>query len=300
MSKAWLRLLMMTVVLAMPHGAWAGPETAQTPTIEEKTAGAQKLAGYFNLYWDAKQGKLWLEIDKWGSEFLYQTGLSAGVGSNDIGLDRGQLGARGIVRFERSGPKVLLIQENLEYRAVSNDADEGRAVHDSFAESALWGFKVEAEEKDHALVDATDFFLRDAHGIPAALHRTKQGSYHLDATRCAIYLPQTKNFPLNTEVEATITFAGEEPGRWVRDVTPSPESITVREHHSFVLLPPPGYKPRAYDPRSSFFGIGYMDYATPISEPIVKRFIARHRLEKKDPKAAVSEPVQPIIYYLAR
>jgi hypothetical protein len=278
----------------------ARPETPQTPTIAEKTSGAQKLAGYFNLYWDAKQGKLWLEIDKWGSEFLYQSGLSAGVGSNDIGLDRGQLGARGIVRFERSGPKVLLIQENLEYRAVSDDPYERRAVHDSFAESALWGFKVEAEEKDHALVDATDFFLRDAHGIPAALHRTKQGSYHLDGSRCVIYLQQTKNFPLNTEVEATLTFAGEEPGRWVRDVTPSPESITVREHHSFVQLPPAGYKPRAYDPRSSFFGIGYMDYATPISEPIVKRFIARHRLEKKDPKAAVSEPMKPIMYYLDR
>src|SRR5439155_288713 len=82
-------------------------------TIAEKTAGAQKLAGYFNLYWDAKAGKLWLEIDEWDTEFLYQSGLSAGVGSNDIGLDRGQLGARGIVRFERSGPKVLLIQENL-------------------------------------------------------------------------------------------------------------------------------------------------------------------------------------------
>jgi hypothetical protein len=283
-----------------PHAAWGRPEAGQTPTIAEKTAGAQKLPGFFNLYWDAKQGKLWLEIDKWGSEFLYQSGLSAGIGSNDIGLDRGQLGARGIVRFERSGPKVLLIQENLEYRAVSEDPYERRAVHDSFAESALWGFKVEAEEKDHVLVDATDFFLRDAHGIPAALRRAKQGAYRLDGARCAIHMPLTKNFPLNTEVEATLTFAGDEPGRWVRDVTPSPESITVREHHSFVQLPPPGYKPRAYDPRASFFGIGYMDYATPISEPLVKRFIARHRLEKKDPKAAMSEPVQPIMYYLDR
>jgi len=300
MSKAWAGVLLMSAALAAPMRVQARAETPQTPTIAEKTAGAQKLPGYFNLYWDAKQGKLWLEIDKWSSEFLYQSGLPAGIGSNDIGLDRGQLGRTRIVRFERSGPKVLLIQENLEYRAVSNDPDERRAVHDSFAESALWGFKVEAEEKDHALVDATEFFLRDAHGIPAALHRTKQGSYHLDSARCAIYLPQTKNFPLNTEVEATLTFAGEEPGRWVRDVTPSPESITVREHHSFVQLPPAGYKPRAYDPRSSFFGIGYMDYATPISEPIVKRFIARHRLEKKDPKAAVSEPVQPIVYYLDR
>jgi hypothetical protein len=300
MPKHLVKFSLMVFVLAAPRVAWGGAEAGQAATIAEKTAGAQKLAGYFNLYWDAKQGKLWLEIDKWGDEFLYQSGLPAGIGSNDIGLDRGQLGATRIVRFERSGPKVLLIQENLEYRAVSEDPYERRAVHDSFAESALWGFKIEAEEKGHALVDATDFFLRDVHGIPAALRRAKQGSFHLDGSRCAIYLPQTKNFPLNTEVEATLTFAGEDPGRWVRDVTPSPESITVREHHSFVQLPPPGYKPRAYDPRSSFFGPGYMDYATPISEPIVKRSIARHRLEKKDPKAAVSEAVHPIVYYLDR
>src|SRR6266478_1764970 len=298
----WFFLILM--VSAASGVAAARPETPQTSTIAEKTAGAQKLPGYFNLYWDAKQGKLWLEIDKWSSEFLYQSGLPAGIGSNDIGLDRGQLGATRIVRFERSGPKVLLIQENLEYRAMSDDPYERRAVHDSFAESALWGFKVEAEEKvgdkDHALVDATDFFLRDDHGVPAALRRAKQGAYHLDGSRCAIYLPQTKNFPLNTAVEAMLTFAADDPGRWVRDVTPSPESITVREHHSFVQLPPAGYKPRAYDPRGSFFGPGYMDYATPISEPIMKRFIARHRLEKKDPKAAVSEAVQPIVYYLDR
>jgi hypothetical protein len=294
----WFLLALAICLLA--ERVRASPDSTQTPTIAEKTAGTLKFAGYFNLYWDAKQGKLWLEIDKWNAEFLYQSGLPAGIGSNDIGLDRGQLGETRIVRFERSGPKILLIQENLNYRAVSNDADERRAVHDSFAESALWGFTVAAEEKDHALVDATDFFLHDAHGVPEALRRAKQGAYHLDASRCAIYLQQTKNFPLNTEVESTLTFVGDDPGAWVRQVTPSPEAITVREHHSFVQLPPPGYKPRIYDPRSSFFGISYMDYATPINEPIVKRFTARHRLEKKDPSAAVSEPVRPIVYYLDR
>ena len=272
----------------------------KTISIAEKTAAMQKMAGYFNIYWDAKAGKLWLEIDKWGTEFLYQSSLPAGMGSNDIGLDRGQLGATRIVRFERSGPKVLLIQSNLDYRAVSSDEDERRAVRDSFAESALWGFAVEAEDGDRVLVDATKFYLRDAHHVPETLQRTKQGSYRLDDSRCALYLPRTKNFPLNTEVEATLTFAGDQPGQWVKQVTPSPESITVREHHSFVRLPPPGYKPRVYDPRSSFFGISYMDYATPISEPIVKRFTARHRLEKKDPNAAVSEALQPIVYYLDR
>ena len=272
----------------------------KTISIADKTKSMEKMAGYFNIYWDAKAGKVWLEIDKWGTEFLYQSSMPAGIGSNDIGLDRGQLGGTHVVRFERSGPKVLLVQSNLGFRAVSSDADERRAVRDSFAESVLWGFTVAAEEGDRALVDATDFFLRDAHGVPAALRKTKQGAYHLDASRCALYLSRTRNFPMNTEVEATLTFTGDEPGQWVKRVTPEPDAITVREHHSFVQLPPAGYKPRGYDPRSSFFGISYMDYATPISEPIVKRFAARHRLEKKEPSAAVSEAVKPIVYYLDR
>lgn len=294
-----LLFALVTAVVA-PLKTVSADDAAQTATISAKTANAQKLAGYFNLYWDAKQGKLWLAVDKWNTEFLYQSGLSAGIGSNDIGLDRGQLGATRIVRFERSGNKVLLVQENLNYRAVTNDPDEQRAVRDSFAESVLAGFTVAAEENGTVLVDATDFFLRDAHGIPETLRRTHQGSYHLDPLRCAIYLPLTKNFPLNTEVEATLTFSGDDPGAWVRQVTPSPESITVREHHSFVQLPPPGYRPRAYDPRASFFSIGYMDYATPISEPIEKRLTVRHRLEKKDPSAPISEPLTPIVYYLDR
>ncbi len=316
MSKFSTALLL--VALSVAPAAIATPATPRTitqpraadtpspatPTIAEKTKDATKLPGYFNLYWDAKSGKLWLEIDKWNTEFLYQTSLPAGVGSNDIGLDRGQMGETRIVRFERVGPKILLIQSNLDYRAVTSDPDERTAVRQSFAESALWGFTSAAEDGNgddaHVLVDATDFFLRDAHHVPEVLARTKQGSFKLDDKRCAFYLARTKNFPLNTEVEATLTFAGDHPGQWVKDVTPSPESITVREHHSFVQLPPPGYKPRVYDPRSSFFGISYQDYATPISEPIVKRFIARHRLQKKDPSAAVSEAVEPIVYYLDR
>ncbi|HEY2821485.1 MAG TPA: zinc-dependent metalloprotease [Candidatus Acidoferrum sp.] len=309
MARIRMRLPLL-VLLAVSLCALARPAAASADTIAEKTKDATKLPGYFNLYWDAKSGKLWLEIDKWNTEFLYQTSLPAGIGSNDIGLDRGQMGETRIVRFERTGPKILLIQSNEDYRAVTSDPAERAAVRDSFAESALWGFTAAAEDiaNDHdkagdnarVLVDATEFFLRDTHHIPEVLARTKQGSFKLDDKRCAFYLARTKNFPLNTEVEATLTFAGDHPGQWVKDVTPSPDSITVREHHSFVQLPPPGYKPRAYDPRSSFFGISYMDYATPISEPIVKRFIARHRLQKKDPSAAISEPVAPIVYYLDR
>jgi hypothetical protein len=271
------------------------------PTITEKIAGMEKFPGYFPFYWDAKAGKIFLQIDQWGAEFLYVESLPAGIGSNDIGLDRGQLGSRYVVRFERIGPRVLLIASNYAFRANTDNPDERRAVKDAFAESTLWGFEVVAEEGSHALVDATTFYLRDAHQITGTLQRGQQGNFRLDQTRCALYLANTKNFPQNTEVEATLTFVSEgEAGQYVRQVVPAPQSITVREHHSFVELPPPGFKPRVLDPRSGFYGITYMDFATPISEPITKRYIERHRLQKKDPNAAVSEPVKPITYYVDR
>src|SRR5262245_19093251 len=209
MAKRLWRNLVIGLAILCAQSATARPSAAQSSAIAEKTNDAQKLAGYFNLYWDAKAGKLWLEIDKWDSEVLYPSGLPAGVSSNDIGLDRGQLGGTSIVRFERSGPRVLLVQENLNFRALSDDADEKRAVRDSFAESVLWGFTAAAEENGRVLVDATDFFLRDAHGVTNVLRRAKQGAYKLDASRSAIYLSNTKNFPLNTEVEATLTFTGD-------------------------------------------------------------------------------------------
>jgi hypothetical protein len=292
-----LLLLCATVNFAQPR---ASSET-KTSTIAEKVAGMQKFAGFFPFYWDAKAGKVWLEIDKWNSEFLYVEALPAGIGSNDIGLDRGQLGDSYIVRFERTGPRVLLIAPNQSYRAVSNNADERRSIREAFAESTLWGFEVAAEEGDRVLVDATAFYLRDHHGIPGTLQRLQQGQFRLDASRSAFFLPNTKNFPKNTEVEVTLTFTTEgEPGGLVRSVTPNPQAITVRERVSFVELPPPGFKPRENDPRAGYFGIQYMDFATPITDVITKRYISRHRLQKKNPSATVSEAVEPIVYYVDR
>src|SRR5215208_8500929 len=291
--------LVFLLCVAMVHAQSRG-EAQKPETITEKIAGMEKFPGYFPFYWDGKAGKIWLEIDKWNTEFLYVESLPAGIGSNDIGLDRGQLGNSAIVRFDRTGPRVLLVASNYGYRATTNNPDERLAVRDAFAESTLWGFDVAAEEGSRVLVDATNFYLRDVHQVTNTLQRGQQGKYELDATRSAFYLPNTKNFPQNTEVETTLTFTGEPTGAFVRQVVPVPESITVRERHSFVELPRAGYKPRVLDPRAGYFGIDYMDFATPIEEPITKRYIARHRLQKKDPTARVSEAVKPIVYYVDR
>lgn len=293
--------LLFSFVLLLISSVFSQPVTeSKTPTLAEKIAGTEKYTGYFNFYWDAKRGKIWLEIDKWDMEFLYMNSLPAGVGSNDIGLDRGQIGDARIVKFQRSGPKILLVQPNYSFRAISDNSDERRAVQEAFAQSVLWGFEVAAEENGRVLVDASDFCLRDAHDVSGTLKRTNQGGYKLDNSRSAFYLPHTKNFPQNSEIEVTLTFTGDAPGNYVRQVVPTPEAITVRQHHSFIQLPDDNYQPRVFDPRAGFFGIEYMDYATPISEPIKKRFIARHRLQKQNPSAKNSPAVKPIIYYLDR
>jgi len=280
----------------------ATPAEATRKTVEQKTSGMEKLPGFFTCYWDAREGKLWLEIDKWNTPFLYYESLPNGVGSNDVGLDRGQPGKTNVVHFERSGPRILMVAENERYRAITDDLAQQTAVQQAFAQSVLWGFESAAEDEEAktVLVDATPFFLSDAHEVASRLATLKQGTYHVDSSRSAIYLPRTKNFPENTEVESTLTFVGENPGHWVEQVTPDPRAITVHEHFSFIQAPPAGFHERAYDPRSSFFGISYMDFATPVDRPIVKRYIAHHRLAKKDAATAISEPVKPIVYYIDR
>ena len=270
------------------------------PSISEKTRDLKAHEGFFNFYWDDNAGKLLLEVDKTDQEFLYVVSLPSGLGSNDIGLDRGLLGDDRIVKFQKVGRKLLLVQPNYNYRAVTDNQAEKKAVEQSFAQSTLWGFAIEAETNNRYLVDATDFFLRDAMKAAQRIKSLKQGNYSFDKTRSAFYLPQTKNFPLNTEIEATITLVNTdgEVGNFVQSVSPSSEALTIRVHHSFVQLPDNNYKPRVFDPRSSFYAVSFYDYSTPVSEPIEKFYIARHRLQKKDPSAPISEPVKPIVYYL--
>ena len=270
------------------------------PAIVEKTKDMRKQVGFVNYYWDDATDKIWLEFKKNNQEILYQQSLPAGLGSNDIGLDRGLLGETRVVKFSRVGRKLLMIEANFRYRAITNDNNEKKAVEQSFAQSTLWGFAIEAETDSSLLVDATDFLLRDAMKAANRIKAAQQGTYIFDKSRSAIYLLGTKNFPLNTEIEATTTLVNADgiTGSYVNTVTPSPEAITLRMHHSFVQLPDNNYQPRVFDIRSSFINTSYFDYSTPVSEPIEKNIIVRHRLKKKDPAAILSEPIKPIIYYL--
>ncbi len=269
-------------------------------SIKDFTSEMKKYEGYFTFYYDAGAGRVFLEVSNVDQEFLYVNSLAAGVGSNDIGLDRNQLGGERVVKFEKYGSKLLLVQPNLDYRAISNNQDEVNSVADAFAQSVLAGFEISLSNEEIHLIDITDFLLRDSHDVSGRLRGNNQGSYSINKKRSVIYDKGLLNFPKNSEFEALLTFAGE-PKDWnIQSVTPTANSVTVRTHHSFVELPDNKYTPRVFDPRSGFYPMSYQDYATPIEDPLVKRFIYRHRLEKKDPNAEVSEAVEPIIYYLDR
>ncbi|MEM8584383.1 MAG: zinc-dependent metalloprotease [Bacteroidota bacterium] len=268
------------------------------PSISKYTENMDKRPGFFTTYWDAESGRILIEISQWEEDFLYINSLTAGLGSNDIGLDRNQLGGNRVVRFEHSGPRVLLIERNLNYRATSDNEAERMAVQEAFAESVLYGTKALAATEDALLIDLTGLLFQDIHGVSQRLKSRGQGTYKVDTKRSAVYLDRTRNFPDNSEFEARLTFAGTPTGTEVRSVSPTPESISLRQHHSFVRLPDDGYTPRRFDPRCGYFSYSFSDYAQPIDQPLQQRYITRHRLEKSDPSAEKSTPVEPIVYYL--
>jgi hypothetical protein len=310
LKKHWLLVCLSLFTTQAAIAQTTDTDNELPVSMAEKVKDLELMHGFFDLYWDQKKGQLLLKIDNMGDEFIYQSSLARGVGSNDLRLDRGQLGETKLVKFYRSGPKILLIEKNTEYRANSTDPAERLAVESSFGRSVIWGFRVVAETDSAVLVNATDFFLRDSHGLSRRLGSAQQGTYKTDPDRSAIFLPRTRAFPDNTEIEAIVTYTGErkydDKGAIVSDilstVVPDATAITVHLHHSFIRLPDEDYRPLPYDPRAGILGspteAGFFDYAVPVGQAVRTIYGRRHRLEKVDPNADVSEAVEPIIYYL--
>lgn len=271
---------------------------AQTKSYADLIKNTKKVEGFFTFYKNEEEGQLFLEVDQLNQEFLHYNTVAHGVGANDVGLDRGRLGNSGkVVEFNRAGNKLFLVHKNTNYRATSNNALEKRAVKESFASSILFGFDILATQGNKILIDFTPYLVRDE----LAAKRVKlagQGDYAFDKSRSAIYFENTKSFPKNTEFESIITIVGNNPGRSLFRVVPTPEYISIHQHFSFVQLPDDGYQVRYFDPRIGYFGVEYEDYSAPIEAPMTTKLINRHRLIKKNPDQALSEPVEPIVYYI--
>ena len=287
-------VLLLPLLLALQS-----PALAQQPPatrLADRTAGLTRVDGFVPFYWDAARGRVLMEVPAFDEDVLYYVSAASGGGSVEMSFDRGIMSSS-VIHFQRSGPRVLVTEQNLRYRAVGGHDALVQNVKDSFPTSVLAGLPIEAEEGGRVLVDATPLFMRDAGDVVGDLRRVNQGTYRLDTARSGFYPARMKAFPDNTEIETVMTFASEQPGRIVANVTPNAQAFTMRIHHSF-LRAPTGYTPRRADPRIGVSSVNFRDYTKPFNESTEVSWVTRWRLEKQNPGAAKSEPKKPIVFYL--
>jgi hypothetical protein len=307
-----LVVLISGVCIRVNAQASAKP-TDEKRTLAARTAGLQRRDGFLPYYWDEKKSDILLELSPavLGREFLYFTGLGSGIGSTEAFADRSSFGGGWVCRFRRVGMRVLVIQENTSFRAPSGSPELQLSVESSFPTSVLASLPIEGEQDGTVLVDAETLLVRDAFDLLSQLRRptravggvmvreqsSRAADWRLDKDRSVIDLEHTGSFPLNTEVEALLTFATDSE----TDLNqPDPHALTVREHHSFVAMPNPGYEPLEQDSRVGFISVSFQDFSQAYDRPLTRYLVQRWRLQKKDPNAGLSEPVKPIVFYLDR
>jgi hypothetical protein len=311
--KRFVRLALLLCFSLFAAAQNQPPAPVEKAAMASRTAGLQKKDGFFPFYWDEKKGEVLFELSPaaMDREFLYFTALGSGIGSTEMFADRSSFGGSAVCRLRRAGMHVLVIQENTAFRATSGSADLKHSVDLSFPVSVIASLPVEAEQDGTILVNANSLLVRDAFDLLSQLRHpfravggmvirgqsSDSASWRLDPERSIIDTDYTGSFPLNTEVEALLTFTSDGESDLNQ---PNRHAVSVREHHSFVALPSPGYVPREHDIRVGFFGESFQDFSQPYDRSIDRTFISRWRLEKKDPNAALSEPVKPLIFYLDR
>ena len=287
--------------------AGGGSGSSASASFASALAGTERHDGLLPVHVDARKGRLLLELpapegpDGELGRFLYLEGLRSGLGHNDVGLDRGQMGDARLVRFRRLGRRVLLEQPNMAFRADGGSVDAVRAAQESFATSVLWATQATAVSRDgRCLVDLESLLVRDAHEVAPRLSSSGQGRYSLDAGRSLVDAGAFRAFPDNLEFEALLTYAGDSPGPLVRATAPDPRSVSFVQHHSLVRLPDDGYAPRPHDPRTGSFSVAYQDTAAPLTGGVTRRLAVRHRLQRTDPTGPSSSVFEPITYYVDR
>jgi hypothetical protein len=286
------------VLQAPPALAESTP--AAPRSIAALTAGLAAQPGFLSVWRDAGKGRVLMAVGELDTPFLLVSSLPRGLGSNEVGLDRGQPGDVRMVRFEKRGARLFLVQDNTRFVAASADGDERNAATAAFARAVLWSGDILASDAGNDLVDFSSFLLADQHGIARRLAGAKQGNYTVNAARSAVLPEAAKSFPDNTELEAELTFAGPGEGSAVRRVAADPANLTLRQHISLVRLPGPGFAPRAYHPASGGNANPYVDFAATLSASTDVRWQRRHRLQKADPSTPSGAVRKPIVYYLDR
>ncbi len=296
--------IVLILVLSFVLGACSDKSTPNKNSLASQTQGFEHREGFIDLYVSDTKGKVYANLPKAENKgvslrLIYTARLTAGLGSNPIGLDRGWGDSGQLISFREVGGKVVIEVENLMYRASANEALEKKAVNESFARSFIGSMDVLARGSNgEMLVDLTEFLKRDALSIIPNLAAADQGSFSLVKDRTVIQTNAVLSFPDNVEMDVFLTLSSAKPGSEVSSTAANGRDVTLIQHHSFVRLPDNNYTPRRSDPRAGAVEEVHFDYSAALTDTIERRLARRFRLEKINPDAAQSKVKKPIIFYI--
>lgn len=284
----------------IPKGKFLPPKAGELKKYDEVVTKEFKTQpGVFAVH--RLDEKMYFEIpqERFGQLMLWQAEVAKGPGGNSWG---GSALGDEVLKFERRGNKVYIWKVGFTKRSDGKAVQA--AVEAASTDSIIAAFDVMCEGKDRSVViNVSDLFIS---GNPdLSVTRASGGSGSVDTSRS--YLSDVKTFPTNIEIRALLTFRGGGGGGApnIPGIPPGlltgsgGRSVTALVHHSLVLLPETPMQGRYFDPRVGYFTEAFTDFAAPRGWAQTKQFITRYRLEKKDPKAEVSEVVKPITFYLS-
>ncbi|HTQ00498.1 MAG TPA: DUF5117 domain-containing protein, partial [Casimicrobiaceae bacterium] len=291
------------------------PAASLLRTFAEVTRDAKESDGLFRLW--QKEDKVWIEIAPGQLDHLYffSTNLDQGLGENRFlagsmssSLSR-RFGGPAIVVFRKVGGNVQLIARNVKYTAQAG-TPEARAVEDAFSDSLLATAPVVSQahpERKSILIEANALFFADLPGAAPRLEQSFRQPYAFDARNSSFR--DVKSTPDFASFSVTAHYAlarvsvpqpgtayAAEPPSTIPDI----RSLFLGYHYSIARLPETVMRPRVADTRIGYFGTDVWDFTTDDRRVPIVHYINRWRLEKKDPTAALSEPKQPIVYWIDR
>jgi len=260
--------------------------------------GLDHRAGFIDLYVDKNENKVLAKLPKADEEgvslrLIHTARLTAGLGSNPVGLDRGWGDSGKIIVFRKLGNKVIIEAENTLYRADPNNPLEERAVRESFARSFLASADI-MSGSDGLLIDLTDFLTSDVLNLQQYLKNRGEGNFSISKDRTLVDTANVFAFPDNVEMDVFFTLSSPKPGREFSTTAANGRDATLIQHHSFVRLPEEGYTPLEADPRTGAIEVVHYDYSAELSDQIETHIARRYRLQKNE----AGDTINPIVFYI--
>ena len=288
------RLLLPLVLLLAACAPSASESGASDPL-----AGFEMREGFIDIHVDEKTNRIFARLPEPGEDgvslrLIHSARLTAGLGSNPVGLDRGWGEGGRIIVFRQMGDKVIIEEESQRYRASADNPLEARAVKESFARSFLAALPIVKEAGKGTLVDMTAFLTSDSLNLVQYLKDAKQGSFKVAEDRTFVDTDKALAFPDNVEIDVFFTLSSADAGQEVATTAANGKDATLIQHHSFVRLPEAGFEPLISDPRAGVIEQTHYNYSAPLSANIETRFARRYRLERD----ADGNVVKPIIFYI--